>query len=109
MKLFYLLIVSLCFCVNDSYANLKKENQARALNIVKCENLSREREVLLFNCQLIKSQINEYFAGMNAYNSSGRINAIKQGLTQYLYSVNSEEAWKLLREMQANDFAEWTR
>ncbi len=109
MKIAFLLIIITFSVFNSSHANVNIDCESQGSNLFQFVNNTREREVLLYNCQIIKVQVNEYFAGLNAYNSSSRILAIQQHLTQYLHSVNSDESWKLLREMQANNFSDWTR
>lgn len=67
-----------------------------------------ERKVLSDNCNKIIAEVNAYFSAIGARKSNGRILAIKEQITQYLQGVNSPESMKLLRELQANNFAGMT-
>lgn len=65
-----------------------------------------ERDILLSNCWIVRSNIANYFSGLGsgARRSSAYINAVKQGIRDYLNSVGTQTARKLLSELEANGF-----
>ncbi len=65
-----------------------------------------ERQILLDNCWIIRSNIASKFSGMGsgALHSSGFKNAVKQEITNYLRSVGTSTALQLLKELEANGF-----
>lgn len=77
---------------------------------VQLANNNPERDALIYNCQIIRARICEYYAAqMGPYggNSSGLALQIKASLTQYLQSVGTPTALHLLQEMQVNNFSGW--
>ena len=64
----------------------------------------KEKARLLRNCQIIAARVNEYYAGMGAYSSSGRINELRASITQYLQSVGTPVARQLLSELNSRNF-----
>jgi hypothetical protein len=71
--------------------------------------LTQERKILEQDCQSIIVQINSYFSGLGAYNSSARILGIQKNITEYLTSKGTATAMAILREYEQRGWANVAR
>lgn len=82
-----------------------RQTNHMAMAQVKLSGPAQERQILECECQWRISVINEYFASMNAYQSSGRRNAIQDAITKYLTSKGTPVAMELLRDYERRGWA----
>ena len=98
-----LLTLFLCLLSITGYAMANAQKEVRIRKSTTDQNY--ERRILEQDCQLIIAHINEYFAGIGALKSSGRIRIIKQEITQYLCSKGTPTAMAILREYEQRGWA----
>ena len=127
MKVFFAIfaILSCVFIGNVEGAQKKshKKNRITAqainqttaqVNQATAQVSQNEREILLQNCHTIKANVVNQFGsyggtGAGAFKSSAFVNAVKQGITNYLNSIRTPTAIQLLNELQASGFRDFVQ
>ncbi len=88
-----ILLLTICSTSNLSAENIQKKRPAARAST----SMSKERQILERDCQLLIARINEYYTCMGGRRSSARDNAVRDNITQYLRSKGTPTAMQLLR------------
>lgn len=69
--------------------------------------MKSERELLIDECHIVAAIINEKHIAGGQFGSPGHKRAVKRGITQYLNSVATPQALKLLADLEAGNFKDF--